>query len=110
MDLLGCDGYGWRENTEFDLEIGNFFSSYRLEARVLKCGGAGGFGDSAVDGAVGEDVANASTQFAVKVESCEYTARLGQVGRRRLERERLMFNRAGDGLMRQEKQQAPLLA
>lgn len=76
--------FGWsdrkkgREHAERKLEIGGLFGSNRPETGVFKGGGAGGFGDGAIERADWQGVANAAAELAIEINGGKDSARLSE--------------------------------
>ena len=108
LDFLRADGTEGRENAERHLEFRHLFGRERSKARVVKGGGARRLYHRAVERSDGIHMADATPQIPPRVERGEYAARLGQVRRRRGQRDGAAPDRGGNRLVSQLQQERAL--
>ena len=68
FNVFGANGFGARQNAELNLQMGRFFFRDRAETTVVESGRTGGFGDRAIQGAGGQNIADAAAQFAAQMQ------------------------------------------
>ena len=94
------------KNAYINLQVRRFFSGHSREARIVECGRLRRLSNCAVERVLDDDVADTAAQFAVQMQSCECTARLGKVLGRRSEVESRVLKFGSDAEMRQVEQDA----
>jgi len=84
--------------------MGSLFLGDVRKSVTFESGGPGGFGNSAVDRAGGQHIADASAQLSTQVKRRENAAEHRQVRSWSLDRNLATFQRGGNGIMRQAQQ------